>query len=244
MNEVIVGDCRTIMRSFPTMSYDLVFADPPFGIGYEYDMHDDRMSTAEYHNFTLHWLSSVRRILKPTGSLFVAIGDDYVAHTKTLIDTLGLTLRNWIIWHYTFGVNCRRKFARSHTHILYYSVDPKKFTFNAGAVKIPSARQAKYNDKRAASGGKIPDDVWTEFPRVCGTFKERGKHPCQMPQALLERIVRVASNPGDIVLDPFAGSGTTLAAAKKLGRNYCGIELSAAYAAEIEKRLASVNCEI
>ena len=202
---------------------------------------------ADYLAWTETWLAAVRRVLKPTGSFFVAIGDEYVAELKVRLDALGLTMRNWIVWHYTFGVNCTKKFNRSHAHIFYYVVDPKRFTFNADAVRVPSARQTTYADRRANPVGKLPDDTWVlrpqedgrffrpeddtwYVPRVCGTFKERGEHPCQMPEALLERIIRVASNPGDLVLDPFAGSGTTLVAAKKLGRDYLGIELSENYA--------------
>jgi site-specific DNA-methyltransferase (adenine-specific) len=166
-------------------------------------------------------------------------------------------MRNWIVWHYTFGVNCKRKFNRSHAHILYFVKDDSNFTFNADAIRVPSARQTTYADRRANPVGKLPDDTWIlrpqederyfqdsddtwHVPRVCGTFKERGEHPCQMPQALLERIIRVASNVGDLVLDPFAGSGTTLAAAKKWGRDYLGIELSPNYAEKVRDRLERV----
>ncbi|MDT0616795.1 site-specific DNA-methyltransferase, partial [Streptomyces lancefieldiae] len=124
---------------------------------------------------------------------------------------------------------------------------PKRFTFNADAVRVPSARQLVYNDGRAVAAGRLPDDTWIlrpqdvpdafqpdedtwYFRRVCGTFKERaGWHGCQMPEQLLGRIIRVSSNEGDVVLDPFAGSGTTLVAAKKLGRRWLGFELSKGY---------------
>jgi site-specific DNA-methyltransferase (adenine-specific) len=168
-------------------------------------------------------------------------------------------MRNWIVWHYTFGVNCTRKFNRSHGHIFYYVVEPKDFTFNADAVRVPSDRQTTYGDRRANPVGKLPNDVWVLRPqeeedrcfrpesdtwyvaRVCGTFKERkGGHPCQMPEAILERIIRASSNAGDLVLDPFAGSGTTLAVAKRLRRRYLGIELSPNYAELATKRLEGV----
>ena len=162
-------------------------------------------------------------------------------------------MRNWIVWHYTFGVNCKQKFNRSHAHIFYYVLDPKVFIFNADAVRVPSARQTTYADRRANPVGKLPDDTWVLRPqegercfeadsdtwyvaRVCGTFKERTGHPCQMPEAVLERIIRVSSNPGDLVLDPFAGSGTTLATAKRLERRYLGIELSPEYAEAVRER--------
>lgn len=256
-NQLLLGDCLTYLAKLKPGTVDLAFADPPFNIGYEYDQYEDDRSKQDYLAWTEQWLAGVERVLKPTGSFFVAIGDEYVAELKIRLDALGLTMRNWIVWHYTFGVNCKRKFNRSHAHILYYVKDPNAFTFNADTIRVPSARQTTYGDRRANPGGKLPDDTWVlrpqederffqeaddtwHVPRVCGTFKERGDHPCQMPQALLERIIRVASQPGELVLDPFAGSGTTLAAAKKLGRDYLGFELSKDYAEKVLDRLERV----
>jgi DNA modification methylase len=256
-NEVISGDCVTRLAELPAGCMDLAFADPPFNIGYEYDRYDDRRARHDYLEWTAKWLAAVQRVLKPTGSFYVAIGDEYAAEIKIALDGLGLTMRNWIVWHYTFGVSCTRKFNRSHAHIFYYVVNPKSFRFNADSIRVPSARQTTYADRRANPLGKLPDDTWVLRPqedgsffgpeddtwyvsRVCGTFKERGQHPCQMPLALLERIIRVSSNPGDLVLDPFAGSGTTLAAAKKCGRDYFGVELSDNYVEAIRDRLGRV----
>jgi site-specific DNA-methyltransferase (adenine-specific) len=260
-DQVLVGDCVRLLRDMPAASVDLAFADPPFNIGYEYDHYDDRRAKKDYLAWTDDWLAAVKRVLKPSGSFYVAIGDEYAAEIKIRLDTLGLCLRNWIVWHYTFGVNCTKKFNRSHAHIFYYVVDDKRCTFNAGAIRVPSARQTTYADRRANPMGKLPDDTWVLRPqenerlfppdsdtwyvaRVCGTFHERIQHPCQMPQALLERIIRVSSHPGDLVLDPFAGSGTTLAAAKRLGRYYLGIELSEKYAQQIHERLEAVTPEL
>jgi DNA modification methylase len=259
-NEVWAGDSVQQLARVPDGAVDLAFADPPFNIGYEYDVYHDRRAKAEYLAWTDRWLSAVRRVLKPTGALWVAIGDEYAAEVKIKLDELGLTLRNWVVWHYTFGVNCTKKFSRSHAHLFYYVADPKAYTFNADAVRVPSARQTTYADRRANPVGKVPDDTWVLRPqeteshfrsdgdtwsvsRVCGTFKERTGHPCQMPEALLERVVKVSSNPGDLVVDPFAGSGTTLVAAKRLGRKYLGVELSPDYADAIQERLAGVKPE-
>ncbi|MCX7700902.1 MAG: site-specific DNA-methyltransferase, partial [Gemmataceae bacterium] len=192
---------------------------------------------------------------------WLAIGDEYVAEHKVRLDALGLTMRNWVIWHYTFGVHCEKKFTRSHAHLLYYVADAKRFTFNADAVRVPSARQMVYADRRANPKGRVPDDTWVlrpqedarffrpdgdtwYVPRVCGTFKERTGHPCQMPEAVLDRIIRVTTNPGDVVLDPFAGSGTTLVVAKRLGRRFLGIELSENYAEEVRQRLELVGAGV
>ncbi len=254
-NQVLTGDCVEWLSKLQPGSVDLAFADPPFNIGYEYDQYNDKRHRDDYLAWAGTWLAAVARVLKPTGAFFLAIGDEFVAEHKVRLDALGLTMRNWIVWHYTFGVHCTQKFSRSHAHILYYVKSPKKYTFNADAVRVPSARQTTYADRRANPKGKVPDDTWVLRPqederffppgddtwyvsRVCGTFKERVDHPCQMPEALMERIIRVASNPGELVLDPFAGSGTTLAAAQKLGRDWLGIELSEQYAEQVRQRLA------
>lgn len=258
MNKVIVGDCVKEMKKLEPGSVDLVFADPPFNIGMKYDEYKDSKSRSEYLRWTSEWLQAAVATLKPHGSLFIASGDEFVAELKVRADELGLHLRNWIVWHYTFGVACTKKFNRSHTHLLYFAVDRKNFTFNTKEVAVPSARQTVYADKRANSTGKTPDDTWVlrpqeadwafsgnddtwYYPRLCGTFRERQNHPCQMPESVLDRIIRVASNPGDLVLDPFAGSGTTLAVAKKQGRRFIGIELSKGYVKQIRDRLAKIK---
>lgn len=258
LNEVITGDCLDVLSRLPAGCADLVFADPPFNIGYEYDVYDDRRVKQDYLSWADKWLAAAARVLSPTGAFFLAIGDEYAAEHKVRLDELGLTLRNWIVWHYTFGVNCSKKFNRSHAHIFYYVRDPRNYTFNPDPVRVPSARMTTYADRRANPVGKLPDDTWVLRPqecedhfrdgqdtwfvsRVCGTFKERTEHPCQMPEAVLERIVRVASNPGDLVIDPFAGSGTTLAVAKKLDRRFLGIELSEKYADGVRKRLQQIE---
>jgi site-specific DNA-methyltransferase (adenine-specific) len=254
------GDCVQLLRTLPAGVVDLAFADPPFNIGYDYDVYKDRRAKDEYLAWTDKWLGAVKRVLKPTGSLFVAIGDEYAAEIKVLLDKHGLAMRNWIVWHYTFGVNCTKKFNRSHAHIFYYVMDPREFTFNPDTVRVPSARMTTYAERRANPVGKLPDDTWVLRPqetdehfqsesdtwavsRVCGTFKERTGHPCQMPEAVLERIIRSATNPGDLVLDPFAGSGTTLAVAKRLKRKFLGLELSDNYAHAIRDRLNAVRPE-
>lgn len=233
---VVHGDALEVLARWPAGSVDLVFADPPFNIGYPYDGYRDALTPTAYLAWTRAWTEACLRVLKPSGTMWIAMGDEHVAEVRTLLRSKA-TLRNWVIWHYTFGQCCQAKFGRSHTHLLYFVKDPRHFTFNDGAVRVPSARQTKYGDKRASPKGRLPDDVW-EFSRVCGTFKERvGWHPCQMPVAPLERVVKACSNPGDFVLDPFAGSGTTLLAAARLGRRWVGVELSRQYAERAAQRV-------
>ncbi len=238
-NRIIAGDCIEILSDLDEPIADLIFADPPFNIGYKYDIYEDRKKYDDYYAWTEKWMRAcVEKALKPAGSFWIAIGDEYAAEVRIIGNSLGLHLRNWIIWHYTFGQSTKRKFARSHAHLFYFVKDPKRFTFNDMAVRIPSARQTTYADKRANPKGKVPDDVWS-FSRVCGTFKERVQwHPCQMPEKVLERIVKVSSKKGGLVLDPFSGSGTTCTVAARLGRSYLGIDVSEKYVAESTKRIA------
>jgi site-specific DNA-methyltransferase (adenine-specific) len=260
LNHLHQADCITGLAGLPDGLLDLVFADPPFNIGYDYDVYDDAQRSEDYLAWTRRWGREVVRVLKPSGTFWLAIGDEYAAELKLIFQNeLGLTCRSWVIWYYTFGVHCTRKFSRSHAHMFHFVRDPKNFTFNADAIKVPSARQLVYADARADARGRLPDDTWIlrpqdlphgfqgdedtwYFPRVCGTFKERtGWHGCQMPEQLLGRIIRACSNPGEIVLDPFAGSGTTLVVAKKLGRQWLGFELSPEYAAQVRDRLAAAR---
>jgi site-specific DNA-methyltransferase (adenine-specific) len=239
---------------------DLVFADPPFNIGYEYDVYHDRRDTKQYQEWTRTWGREVSRVLKPAGTFWLAIGDEHAAELKLIFQNeLGFTCRSWVVWYYTFGVNCTKKFSRSHAHLFHFVKNPKQFTFDSLAIRVPSARQLVYADGRADSRGRLPDDTWIlrpqdlpdgfhadedtwYFSRVCGTFKEReGWHGCQMPEQLLGRIIRACSNPGDLVLDPFGGSGTTLVVAKKLGRRWLGFELSPNYVKRIRARLEAAQ---
>jgi site-specific DNA-methyltransferase (adenine-specific) len=260
LNTIHRGDCVAGLRRLPPGVIDLAFADPPFNIGYQYDIYDDNQDYHAYLGWTREWMGEVCRVLKPDGTFWVAIGDEYAAEIKLLAQNeLHLVCRSWVIWYYTFGVNCTRKFSRSHAHLFHFVKNARQFTFNDPEIRVPSARQLVYADARANPAGRLPDDTWIlrpqdvrhgftpnhdtwYFPRVAGTFKERaGFHGCQMPEQLLGRIVRCCSNPGDVVLDPFTGSGTTLAVAKKLERRWLGFELSAEYAKKATERIEAVK---
>lgn len=260
LDQLYNRDCIEGMAEIPEGSVDLAFADPPFNIGYTYDVYEDRRAAEDYLEWTRAWGQALLRTLKPDGTFWLAIGDDFAAELKLIFQReLGLYCRSWVVWYYTFGVNCTKKFSRSHTHLFHFVKDAKQFTFNADAVRVPSARQLVYADARANSKGRLPDDTWIlrpqdvpesfgpdedvwYFPRVCGTFKERsGWHGCQMPEQLLGRIIKACSDPGQTVLDPFGGSGTSFVAAKKLERRYIGFELSKDYAKAINARLEATQ---
>ncbi len=288
VNTIIRGDCIAGLGRLPAGSVDLAFADPPFNIGYDYDVYHDKLEEDRYLAWSRDWIGAVYRALKPDGTFWLAIGDEYAAQLKLESQKIGFACRSWVVWYYTFGVNCKYKFTRSHAHLFYFVKDAEKFTFRGEKFdnRVRSARQLVYNDNRANPKGRLPDDTWIirpagtaggltadegawtqedaedtwslrpqdlaecftpkedtwYFPRVAGTFKERaGFHGCQMPEQLLGRVISVCSNEGDLVLDPFSGSATTLAVAKKLGRRYLGFEISQDYVERGKERLAAVN---
>lgn len=247
LNRIHCGDCVELLKG-SGITPRLIFADPPFNIGYEYESYDDRLEYDSYVKWTEKWMTACHEALSDDGAFYIAIGDEYAAEVKMIARKLGLDLRNWIIWNYGFGQNTVKKFGRSHTHIFYFVKDSGNFVFNDEEIRVPSARQLIYNDKRADSRGRIPDDVW-RYPRVCGTFKERvGWHTCQMPLKLMARIIKASSDPGDLVMDPFSGSASTLVAAAILGRQYLGFDIDLKYAElgqrRIEEMLASGLREI
>ena len=165
-NTIRNQDCIAAMAELEPGSVDLVFADPPFNIGYDYDVYQDRKSADEYLNWSKAWMAGVSRVLKPTGTFWLAIGDEFAAELKVLATReLGFVCRSWVVWYYTFGVNCKRKFTRSHAHLFHFVKDGKQFTFNDEAIRVPSARQLVYADTRANPQGRLPDDTWILRPQ-------------------------------------------------------------------------------
>ena len=258
MTQLLLGDCVQGMRSMDAATVDLVVADPPYNIGFDYGgEYDDSLSASEYSRWSRDWIEQVARVLKPDGSFWLIIGDEWAADLVCTTRSLGLHMRSWIIWYYTFGVNCEAKFTRSHAHVLYFTKHRKRFKFYPEQIRVPSARELVYHDKRASPAGRLPDDTWIlrpqeldaqafpEFgdtwhiPRIAGTFKQRVPGiPNQIPEQLIGRIIRACTQEGDLVLDPFLGSGTTAVVAKKLRRRYGGYEQSQTFLDGALRRLA------
>jgi len=256
--EIQRADCLEWLAQIPSGVVDLAFADPPFNQGFEYEEYEDTRDPLDYTEWCQRWIAELHRVLKPNGTCWLASGDAFVSWldiAATVGGDLsmlgsrkakpGFNRRSWVVWYYTFGVNCVKNFTKSHTHLLYYTKHKSNFTFNSDdpAVRHASARQLVYKDKRADPTGRLPDntwfileqqiaellrdmdDVWLQ-PRVNGTFKERMKgQSCQMPKAVMERIIRLTSNPGDLVIDPFLGSGVTCQVAQELGRRSMGCDI-------------------
>lgn len=233
---------------------DLIFADPPFNWSRGYDHWNDALPEDQYLRFTYDWLDACISALRPGGALWVNIPDDWAAeivcylkrgmpdpvdHAKFRTPPVRMLLPNWCVWHYRFGQNTTERFINSKVHALYF-LKPASgnftHTWNPLEVLELSDRAAIYGDPRTLSkrdgmppGKRVPMDVWYGkfWGRVQGNSKERRHyHDNQLPEVYLERVVRACSNPGDTVLDPFLGSGTTGVIAHALARNFIGTEFS------------------
>lgn len=250
---IFVGDCRDVLPTIPEVAQgtvDLIFADPPFNWNRAYDRWDDALPEQEYLEFTKRWLDLCVDALKDDGALWVNIPDDWadyiVYHLKR---ERGLRLVNWCIWHYRFGQNTTQRFINSKVHALYFAKHPDRRTWNPEPVMELSDRRSTYFDPRteskkdgAPAGKRVPLDVWYGkfWGRIQGNNKERrAKHDNQLPEVYLERVIRACSNEGDLVLDPFNGSGTTGVVALDWGRNYIGIEYSKDMARSAAERIGA-----
>lgn len=262
---VFVGDCRDTLRSLDsarTSKFDLVFADPPFNWGRAYDKWNDQMHERDYLAFTYDWLDLCVQALRPGGSLWVNIPDTWAAEIVCYLKGRGvldprpdrdgkppapMTFQNWCVWHFRFGQNATERFITSKVHALYFIKPGAPHTWNPLEVLETSDRAAIYGDPRTQSkkdgmpaGKRVPMDVWYGqfWGRVQGNSKERRHyHDNQLPEVYLERVVRACSNPGDLVLDPFLGSGTTGVIAHALGRHFVGCEFSPDNAARALDRI-------
>ncbi len=255
---VYVGDCREWLAEAGELReggrgvVDLVFADPPFNWKRDYDRHrkgdawDDLMPREEYMAFTYGWLDAAVDVLAPHGSMWVNIPDDWAAEIVVHLKGAGLTMVNWCVWHYRFGQNTMNRFINSKVHALYFCKDPSSRVWNPDEVLEASDRATTYfdprtqNKKQGTNGKRVPMDVWygKYWGRIQGNNKERrANHDNQIPEVYLERVIRACSNEGDLVVDPFLGSGTTGVVARALGRRFVGVEYAASNARSAARRI-------
>ncbi len=247
--EIYVGDCRGVLGGLAGLrgKVDLVFADPPFNWNRAYDKWDDAMPREDYLRFTEEWLDVCADLLRPGGSFWVNIPDDTAAEIVVHLKKRGLEMENWCIWHYRFGQNTKSRFINSKVHALWFVKPGGERTWNADAVLEPSDRATTYFDPRTMdkrdgmpAGKRVPMDVWygRYWGRVQGNNKERrGRHDNQLPEVYLERVIAACSNAGDLVVDPFVGSGTTAVMAHAMGRRFLGTEFSRANAKSAFERV-------
>jgi modification methylase len=247
---ILVGDCVAEMAKMPAASVDLVFADPPYNLQLQGDLKrpdDSRVdavdddwdkfsSFAAYDAFTHAWLTACRRVMKPNATLWVIGSYHNIFRVGTILQDLGFWILNDVVWRKSNPMpNFRgRRFTNAHETLIWAARDSAKrsYTFNYEALK------AGNDDVQMRSDWLFP--LCTGEERLKG---DDGKklHPTQKPEALLARIILAASRPDDLVLDPFSGTGTTGAVARRLRRRFIGIERAAEYAAAAEERIAAVE---
>jgi len=244
------GDSRDVIPAIPECAnkqIDLIFADPPFNWKRAYDEWDDGMPREDYLDFTHKWLELCVDSLTDNGSMWVNIPDDTAAEIVVhLKNKCGMHMVNWCVWHYRFGQNTVNRFINSKVHALYFVKNPETRIFNTEDILEPSDRATTYKDprtmakKQGVQGMRLPMDVWYGkfWGRIQGNNKERrANHDNQIPEVYLERVIRACSNEGDLVMDPFLGSGTTCTVARELGRRSIGIEYSKANAKSCAERI-------
>ena len=252
LDDIITGDCLAAMSRLPAASIDLVFADPPYNLQLSGDLHRpnnsrvdgveadwDRFADfAAYDDFTRSWLGECRRLLKPNGALWVIGTYHNIFRIGAALQDLGFWVLNDVVWRKTNPMpNFRgRRFTNAHETLLWCATSREaRYTFNYDSMK------ALNTDEQAL---QMRSD-WL-IPLCGGPERLRdgdGKkaHPTQKPEALLHRVLLASTRPGDIVLDPFFGTGTTGAVAKRLGRRFIGIERDPAYAVVARRRVAEVS---
>ena len=246
--KIVVGDCLDRFSEIETGSVALVLTSPPYNIGKPYEQ---RLPLDEYVAWCRMWLAEIRRVLCPTGAAWINLGflevpalGRAVPLPYLLWPHFGLYLIQEVVWRYENGVACRRRLSPRNEKLVWLVKDPTAYSFDLDAIRdqdirFPNSRRngrLRYNPL-----GKNPGDVW-HIPKVTSgrASPERAAHPTQMPVALAERIVLACSRPGEIVLDPFSGSGTTLVAASRHGRKGIGIEKDVSYAEMASERLAAL----
>jgi modification methylase len=249
VDTILVGDCIARMNALPAGSVDLIFADPPYNLQLEegltrpdqsrVDAVDDEWdkfeSFAHYDNFTRAWLAAARRLLKPTGAIWVIGSYHNIFRVGTALQDLGFWLLNDVIWRKANPMPNFRgtRFTNAHETLIWAARDKAgRVTFNYEALK-----QAN-DDTQMRSDWLFP--ICTGAERLTDTSGSK-VHPTQKPEALLHRILNATTRPGDLVLDPFFGTGTTGAVAKKLGRRFIGIERDTTYVAAALKRIAAAR---
>ncbi len=232
-NTVVKGDCLDVLHQLPDDSIDMVFADPPFNLDKKYNSYQDNMGLTDYLEWCRSWIIQLVRVTKPTGSIFIHNIPKWLTYYASFLNEIA-DFKHWIAWD-AMGSPLGKTLLPNHYGILYYAKNARLNKFYD--LRYPHHRCRKCNVLRKDYGGKkailhpfgpLVSDVWTDLHRIRHN-KRRDAHPCQLPIPLLERLVLMATDEGDIVLDPFAGTGTSLVAANRLGRRYIGIELDEEY---------------
>ncbi len=243
VNRIINGDAIEVMKQIPGDSIDMTFADPPFNLKKSYEHYEDDKETREYLAWCEEWLYQMVRVSKPTGSIFVHNIPKWLTYFSSYLNDMAY-FKHWIAWD-AMGAPLGKTILPNHYGILWY-VKSKDFKFYDLRSPHRYCRECNallkdYGGKKhlAHSFGTLMSDVWTDIYRIRHS-KRRDQHPCQLPVHLLERLILMVTDEGDIILDPFIGTGTTAIAAKRLGRSYIGIDIDPGYVKMSEEKLEGI----
>lgn len=245
INKILQGDCLVLFKDTPDNSIDVTFADPPFNLKKKYSNYRDSLEFQQYLNWCEKWIKEMIRITKPTGSIFVHNIPHWLTYYAAFLNRIA-NFKHWISWDAPTSP-MGKTLQPSHYGVLFYAKDAKRIKFNE--IRYPHKRCRKCDYLLKDYGGKketlhpfgpLVSDVWTDIHRIKHN-KYRDSHPCQLPIHLLERIILMSSDEGDIVLDPFIGTGTTAIAAKRLGRKYIGFDIDEKYINITKKKLEQEN---
>lgn len=244
LDKVHQGDIVEILKSYPPNSVDLAFADPPYNLDKMYNSYDDKKKEGLYLEWCNSWLKEYIRVLKPTGSLFLLNLPKWAIYHARFLSQY-LFFQNWIVWDAVSEP--RGKLMPSHYALLFYTKHPTDFTFNYDRVSEIDAPtfciRAGCIKERKKQGidQKVPlTDIWWDIHRIKHK-KERDPHPCQLPEKLMERIILLTTNEGDVVLDGLCGTGTTPLVATRLKRRYIAIDLDRNYVEITRKKLQEIK---
>jgi site-specific DNA-methyltransferase (adenine-specific) len=245
-NVIHHGDAIEILKEYPDESIDLAFADPPYNLDKAYTVYNDELNREAYLSWCNAWLEEYIRVLKPTGSLFVLNLPRWTMHHAAFLNQR-LYFQNWIVWDALSEP--RGKIMPAHYGLLFYTKSRTGFTFNY--EKLSSIEPHQYClrsscvRKRTTAGmnnKEMLTDIWTDVHRIKHR-RDRDYHPCQLPNSLMERVIRLTTNEGDVVLDALAGTGTTAAVAAHLGRRYVAIDIDETYVSITREKLAQVHTQ-
>jgi len=227
------GDALELFKNLPDKSVSLIVADPPYNLGKDYGNNHDLKGFDEYIDFTKAWTSEAKRVLTDDGTIYIFMGVRFISYLYDILDrNQQLHFNSWVVWHYTQGLGKTKGFSPRHDDILVFNKSTK-FKFNLDDIRVPQKYYRARNNMRGAN----PGDVW-KFSHVHYSNPNRQNHPTQKPEGLIERMVLASSDAGDIVLDPFSGSGTTMRVCQQLNRNGIGFELNPEYIEMTQLRLS------
>jgi adenine-specific DNA-methyltransferase len=248
LDRIVLGDCRDLLAALPEACVDLVVSSPPYNLGKDYE---SKRALEQYLDEQRQILEQCSRVLKTSGSLFWQTGAfadrgllvPLDVRYFPILESCGLLPRNRMVWARQHGLHARRKFSCRHETILWFTKSDE-YTFNLDLIRVPQKYQSKKfhrGEKRGEPSchphGKNPGDIWV-FRNVKHNHEEQTIHPCQFPEDLVARIVLATTNPGQLVVDPYMGSGTTAVVARDHGRHFLGSELDPEYHALAMRRLS------